>query len=183
MTEPNPGTKLGQASLSGRNGCRGADAEPGRGAPYQRRVTRRVGRRDDQQLTGRIRECIDTAPEAFRQAARAFPRAGKPEPARQLCRGQPAWQLEKCQRVTMRLGDDLLAHPRVDRADKHPVEDRPRVLVAQAVDGTTRQARELWCYRTRGEDQADRLCPESSGRERQDLGGGLVEPLPVVGQA
>ena len=74
--------------------------------------------------------------------AREPHRAGKSEPARQLRRGLSAWQLEQGQRVAMRLGDDLVADPRIDRPGERRVEQRPGVIVSPvpAIDELGRSA-------------------------------------------
>ena len=55
---------------------------------------------------------------------RQRPRAGQPEPAGQLRRGQPARQLEQRERVAARLGDDPIADPRVERPGDRRVQQR-----------------------------------------------------------
>ena len=62
--------------------------------------------------------------------------AGKPEPAGELGGVVPGpRQLEQRERVAVALGDDLVAHRRVERAVHVVEQQRPRVVVAEPVDG------------------------------------------------
>ena len=110
-------------------------------------------------------------------------RAAEPEPARQLRRGQPARQLEQGQRVAVRIGDDLLPDPRVQRAGQHRFQQQARVALGQAADGQLGQARHVLIRDPRGEDQAHRVGGQPPGDEAQRLGRGPVQPVLVVDDA
>ena len=176
MAEPHPGAELGQAGVGRGRRRVGADPEPGGGPPHQRRVAGRVGRREQQQAPGLVRERADAPAEALLDAARQRHRAGEPEPAGQLGRRQSAWQLQQRQRVAPRLGDDLVAHPRVDRPGQHRVQQRPRVGVPQPADRQLRQP---------GQVAARRPGPRRPGRPTPPPGGGRRTrgPAPRRGRA
>ena len=93
-----------------------------------------VGRRQLQQLPGLVRQGRHLAGEAVLDPARQRHRAGQPEPARQLRRGQPARQLKQGQRVPSRLGDDQLPYPRVQRPGQRRLQQRAGVITSQAPD-------------------------------------------------
>jgi hypothetical protein len=65
-------------------------------------------------------------PEAFFDGARQRYRAGEPEPAGQFRRAQSPRQLQQGQRVTPRLGEDLVPDTPVDRPSQHRIQQRPR---------------------------------------------------------
>ena len=110
-------------------------------------------------------------------------RAGQPEPAGQLRRRQTPRQLQQGQRVAMRLGDDLIADPRIHRPGQRRVQQRPRIVLPQPLDHKFRQSRQVTGRDTGPEHQADRLRPQPAGDEREDLRRGAVEPLLVIDDA
>ena len=122
MPEPHPAAELRQLRRRGRAGRGGSDAQPSGGPPHQRRVAGRVGRGQLQQAPRRLGQRLDLPPEAVLDPPGQRDRAAEPEPARQLRRGQPAGQFEQGQRVAVRVGDDLLPDPRVQRAGQHRVQ-------------------------------------------------------------
>ena len=79
MTKPHPHAELDQARLGRRRGRFGADSQPRRGPPDQRRIADRVGRCDQQQTPGLVGENIDPPTEVLFDAAGQSHRAGKPE--------------------------------------------------------------------------------------------------------
>ena len=154
MAEPHPGAELGQASLG-----RGAAASvpiPSWAAARQTSAGRRSGRPPPAAAAaGSGREGADAAPEVLLDAARQRHRAREPEPARQLRRRQTPGQLQQGQRVTARLGDDLVADPRVDRPGQHRVQQRARIGLRQPADRQLRQPGQVAARVPGGENQAD----------------------------
>ena len=129
MPEPDPGAELHQARLHRR--LPGLDRQvqlPG-GSPDQRRVARRVGRRQQQQPPGRGRQGVQLPKEAVLDPAGQRNRAGQPEPAGQLGGSQSPRQFQQRQRITLGLGNDQVADPRVQRPGQRRVQQRPGVVV------------------------------------------------------
>jgi hypothetical protein len=83
----------------------------------------------------------------------------------------------------VRLGDDLIADPRIQRPGQRRVQQRPRIIVLQPPDRQLRQSRQAAARDTGPEHQADRLRPQPAPGERQDLRRGAVEPLLVIDDA
>ena len=120
---------------------------------------------------------------AARDAVRDRHRAGQPEPAGQLRRRPTSRQLQQGQRVAMRLGDDLVADPRIQRPGQRRVQQRPRIILTQPLNYKFRQSRQVTGRDTGPEHQADRLGPQPPREEREDLRRGAVEPLLVIDDA
>ena len=185
MAEPDPVVELGEAVLGGGGCCRrrdvravGPPARPGpglRSGPPQRAAA----------AAGSVRQGGDAAPEALPRRVPGRPpcRAGDRETTRQLVCGAAPGQLQQRQGVAARLGDDLVAHPFVQRPGEHRVQQRPRIRLARPLDQELREPRELLAGHTRREDQAERLRSQPTGDEGQDLTRRLVQPLLVVDQA
>ncbi len=121
MPEDHLGTNGEQPVGLGRGGSvLGADAEiPGR-PPQQRRVAHRLGRGQQEQEPGHIRERRDPAQEALLDPVSQRQRVSHAEPAGQLRRRHPAGQFEQGQRVAAGLGDDPVPDPLI----QPPGEDR-----------------------------------------------------------
>ena len=83
----------------------------------------------------------------------------------------------------MRVGDDLLPDPRVQRAGQHRVQQHPRVALGQPADGQLRQARHVLARDPRREHQAHRVGGQPPGGEAQRLRRGPVEPLLIIDHA
>jgi hypothetical protein len=183
MPEPHPRTDLQQpVGLSGLRG-RGRDPEPPGRPPHQHRVLGRLGRHDQQQRPRIGGQRLDPAPEALLDPRLDRNRPDQPEPARQLCRAQPARQLQQGKRVARRLGQDpvpdLLIEPEAD----HRAQQRTGVLVRQTPHLQVRQSCELLTRLPRGEDQSDRLSQQAPRRERQHLRRCRMQPLCVIDHA
>ena len=91
-------------------------------------------------------------------------RAGEPEPARQLRRRHPPRQLQQRQRVAARLGDDLVADPRVQGPGQDRVQQRTGIVLAQTLDDEFRQSGQLIARHTSCEHQTDRFRLERGAR-------------------
>ncbi len=183
VPEQHPGAELGQARVGRRPRRVGADPEPPGRPPDQCRIPGRLGRRQQQQPPRRVRQRLDAPPETLLDPPRQRHRAGQPEPASQLLRGQPAWQLQQRQRVAARLGDELIADPLVQRAGQRRAQQRPRIVVPQPPDHQLRQPRQITGRDPGREHQPDRLRPQPPRDERQNLRRGMIEPLLVIDQA
>jgi hypothetical protein len=83
----------------------------------------------------------------------------------------------------VRLGDDLVADPRIQRPGQRRVQQRPRIVFPQPPDHQFRQSRQVTGGDTGPEHHADRLGPQPARDERQDLRRGAVEPLLVIDDA
>ena len=83
----------------------------------------------------------------------------------------------------MRLGDYLVADPRIQRPGQRRVQQRPRIIFPQPSDHQFRQSRQVTGRDTGPEHHADRLRPQPARNERQDLRRGTVEPLLVIDDA
>jgi hypothetical protein len=101
-------------------------------APQQGHVAGRFGRGGQQQPLCLARKRPELPVKAGLDAAGQRPGVGKPETARQLRRGQPAWQLQQRQRVAARLGDDPVAHLRVQPLADRRGQQRARVDIAES---------------------------------------------------
>ena len=108
---------------------------------------------------------------------------GSPNPPASSAGVNAPRQLQQRQRVAARLGDDLVADPRVQGPGERRVQQRPRVVLAQALDHELRQSRQLVARLARREDQADRFRLQAARDEREDLRRGAIEPLLVIHQA
>ena len=80
MAEPHPGAELGQAGFGRGRGRLGADPEPAGRPPHQRRVTGRVGRRQQQQPPGRGREGSHPPPKLSSMLPARGTAPGSPNP-------------------------------------------------------------------------------------------------------
>ena len=121
-------------------------------------------------------------PEAVLDPARQRHRAGQPEPARQLRRGQPARQLKQGQRIPSRLGDDQLPYPRVQWPGQRRLQQRAGVITSQAPDVQHGEPGQIHARITGREHHADLVGRQAAGREAQRLDRGLIDPLRVIDQ-
>jgi hypothetical protein len=142
------------------------DAEPPGRQPHQHRVTRRLRRRDQQQLPGRRRQGLAPLEEGLFDPARQPWRAQDTEPARQVFRRQPARQLQQRQRVAPRLRDNPVNHPLIQPNAKDFAQQRPRVGISETLDNQLGQPRELPGQLPGREEQRDRLGQQPPRRER-----------------
>jgi hypothetical protein len=123
------------------------------------------------------------ATEALLDAARQRQPPRQREAPGDLRRRQRPWQLAQRERVPARLGDELLAHPRIHHPGEGELEQFPRVVVIEARDDEARQAGEVVVRLAHREHECDPLAPEPPADERERLGRGVIEPLGVVDDA
>ncbi|MFG1991953.1 hypothetical protein ACGFJ7_18440 [Actinoplanes sp. NPDC048988] len=121
--------------------------------------------------------------EALLQTAGQRQRPGQPEAAGQPHRGAGRRKFEQREGIAVRLGEDRVADPLVQRPADDRVEQRPRVEVTEALDGPGGQAVELPHRRPQRVQHHHRLGLEPARDEREHPSGRLVEPLRVVDHA
>jgi len=186
MAERHPGGRPPEQVLQ-RRGVRvvGGDVEQVRRAPQQGSVAERLCGRHQRQTALAGRQLTDPAPEAVLDAGGQTSGVVRAQAGGELGVGQTARQLQDRQRIPLRLGDDPVAHPRVQRPADDRVEQRLRVGRRQAPDRHLRDPgqREVGIDASSGEHQGDRLRRQTAGDEPEHLGRGLVEPLRVVHEA
>ena len=108
--------------------------------------------------------------------------AGKPKSASQLLRSQSPRQFQQRQRVAVSLGEDLIAHPRIERSSQRRIQQRSRVCLLQPLDPQLRQPRQLAARYPDREDHANRFRHQTARNEPKDLRRGAIEPLLVIDQ-
>jgi hypothetical protein len=96
---------------------------------------------------------------------------------------QPERQLNQCQRVAARLGDDAVADPHVQRRGEHRVQQGACIVLGQPLQHQFRQSRAIAAGPARSDHQTDGFGLQPAGHESQDLSGGAIEPLLVVHHA
>ena len=111
--------------------------------------------------------------------------ARQAEAARHACRRRVARQFEQGERVAARLGEDPLAHARVQRRADDRREELARRRVRKPGEPQIRQPRQLVGIGrlTHREQQQDRLGLQAPGDEGKHLCRRPIEPLGVVDQA
>ena len=95
------------------------------------------------------------------------------EAARQLRRGQPAWQLEQRQRISAHLLDDPVADALVQLEPHGRAQQRAGVSVTQAMHLQLGKMLKLLPGFPRCEHEPDPLGQQAMGDERQRLRGSL----------
>ena len=165
-------TELDQAGVGSRRPGAGVDPQQGGRAPEQERVADRLGRRDEQQQPGRLRQRLEPLLIARLDAAGQRGLAVEPEAARQLGRRPAARELEQGERVAACLGHDAIAHALVERTRHHGLEQRPRIAGFQPADDELVQLAEapLAGALAHGEDQPGRLRLQAARHEGERLG-------------
>ena len=109
VAKGNPGAEREQARGFRRPHRLRAEIEALGRPPQQRRIADRLGRGDEQQPLALGGQTFDPLPEALLDPARQRQRGRQGEAACQVRRRQPVRQLEQCERIPVRLGDDSLA--------------------------------------------------------------------------
>ena len=148
------------------SGCRWPEAQPLGRTPEQQRIPDRLGRCDQQQQPGVVRQWFEPAYEALLDPAWNRVRRRHSEPACKLRRGEPARQLKQRQRIAPRLRDDpvpnsLIQHELHSRSQQHA-----RVVVTQAVHLEPRNVVKLVARLACAEHDPDWLCQQTTGDER-----------------
>ena len=183
MPEPHLEAELHQVRLHRRCRCVNRDTQPAGRSPQQHRITRRIGRRQLDQPSGLDRQGVQLPSEAVLDPARQWRRIGQAESSCQLGRRQRPRQLEQRQRVAVRLGDDQIAHPGVQRPGQRGVQQRPRIVVPQPLDLEFGQPGQFLSGNPGREHQADRISSQPTRNEPQRLHRSAIEPLLVVDDA
>ncbi len=177
---------LDQSGFHRRVGGRHVETEGLDGTTEEHSVAEGLGGGDDDQQTGVGREFEEALGIALFDLAGDRLAAGKSEPAGELSRvGPGSRQLEQGERVAVALRDDLVAHGLIHRAVHVVQQQRPRVVVAQSLDGQLGESGED-VVATLGASCAHDRDPfgmKAAGNETENLGGGVVEPLGVVDDA
>ena len=182
VAEAHQGAELAQAR--GRVRGRRVDAQPSGRLEHQRRVADRLGRRDQHQPPGVVRQRLDPPPEAVLDPPGQRSCPGEAEPARQSGGRDLARELQQRQRVAARLGDEPVAHELVKWPAQGRAQQRTRIVLVQAADRQRRQPGQLVrAVRAPSEHQRRRLRLEATRHEGQRLRRRAVEPLRVVDQA
>ena len=130
-------------------------------------------------------QTLDSLAETLLDPARQRQRGRQGEAARQVRRRQSARQLEQCERIPTRLGDESLAHALVQRHTHHRGEQFARVGVRQPFEPQLRQPRQLieLARLALREHEARSTLPQPPGDERKHLCRRLIEPLRIIDQA
>ena len=162
-----------------------ADAEPRCRPPDELRLAGGLDRRREQQQPGRGRQLLDPPREALLDPVGHGQRARQAEPSSQLRRLQAAGELEQGERVPLGLGDDPVAHARIEPARGDRGEQLAGVPVGKPHDVQFGQALEL--RRRTGltdrEQHGDGFRVQPARGDGQRLGRRLVEPLGVLDDA
>jgi hypothetical protein len=184
MTKGHLDTEFHQPLGLGGIGGLGLDPEPVRRPPQQRRVAERLRCREQQQPARGQGKRRQPPREAVLDATGQRREAWYPEPARQLRRRQPPRQFQQRQRVAVRLSNDPIAHPLIQRPADHRGQQRPRIIVTQTVDHKLRKSHEIVFIAglAHDEDQGDRLGHQTAGNKCERLSRGPIQPLRVVYQ-
>jgi hypothetical protein len=110
-----------------------ADAKTSGRPPQQRRIAGRLGRGEQEQAPGGLRERRDPPLEALLDPASPRCGARDAEPAGPLRRSHPMGQLEQGQRVAAGLGDDPVRDPLVQPTGDERGQQRSRVRIDQSL--------------------------------------------------
>ncbi len=127
MPKLHPRTELDQVGLDRGHRSFGFDAHPRGGSPQQGRITNGLGRRNEQESPGLWRKGFDPLTEVLFDTARQTHGGGKPEPTGELLRRQSARQLQQCQRIALRLGDDPIPYAAVQWRGQSGIQQRSRI--------------------------------------------------------
>ena len=119
------------------------DAERCRGAPEERGIPYRVGRRQQHQSLRRLRQYGYALPEVLLDLARKSSRTGQPEPASQLSGASPPRQLHQGQRVTASFADQPVADTIIESAGEDSRQQGARVLILKSSERQFRQIGQL----------------------------------------
>ena len=143
MAKPNLCADLQQ--LLTRRGLRRLrlDAERRRGAPEQRGIPHRVGRRQQHQSLRRFRQCGYAFSEVVLDLARKSSRVGQHEAAGQLSGALTPRQLRQGQRVAASFGDHPVADTIIETARDDSRQQCPRVVILKSAERQFRQICQL----------------------------------------
>jgi hypothetical protein len=110
---------------------------------------------------------------------------GQPEPAGELGDTPRTRELKQRQRVAVTLGDDALAHCRIQRASDAHQQQGECITVAQSFDGEFGEPRKDLVADPLSScaDEQDTFSQKAASDKGKNLSGRLVEPLRVVDDA
>ena len=185
MPEPHPAAELHQARLHRRLRRRGAD-RPAARPPATPAPGRRTGRRP------RAAAAAGSGPAGRPAAGGSSPRCGRPAAPRRAARtrrpappaSDPRGSSSSASGLPPRLGDDLVADPRVERPGQHRGQQRPRVGLGQPLDHQFRQPPQV-AARGPGARTPGRPNRRASRRatNASTCAEALIQPLRVVDHA
>ena len=130
---------------------------------------------------GRASSCRREARPRSGRTAGAAP--GRPNPPASSAGVSPRGSSSSASGLPVRLGDDQVADPRVQRPGQRRVQQRPRVVLPQPLHLELGQPGQLVPGYPGREHQADRVGGQPPRHEPQRLRRGPVEPLLVVDHA
>src|SRR5215218_429686 len=115
------------------------DSKLVRGAPQKRRVTDRLGGGQEEKPTRVAWEPREPPAEALLDPRGQRQHRRQVESARQLPGGQPAWELQECERVAPGFGNDALENGFVQTSREDGLQERPCIPTAQRIDTELRK--------------------------------------------
>lgn len=185
MPEPHEGADLQQLSRIGRGRRITSQAQRRCGTPQQRGVPGGVGRREQQQSLGRLRQRPHPLQVVVLETTGQTRRGRTGKAAGQLGFAQPSRQLQQPQRISPGLGHDPVANPLVQMTWDRGGQQRPRVLVGEPFDCQLRQTGKhpLAGRLPDREQEQHRLSQQPPSDEPEHLGRGVIQPLRVIDQA
>ena len=184
MMEPHAGAELEQAGLGSRR-CR---RRPGFRAARLRATRAAVRRRD---RPPRVAAAADVSAGSASSRRRKLSSIlvesgtsrGRPNPPANSAGVYARISSSSASGLPSRLADDLIADPRVEGRGERRVQQRARIVLAQALDRELRQARQFVARHTRREHQAHRFRLQTPRNDREDLRRRAIEPLLVIHHA
>jgi hypothetical protein len=99
----------------------------------QQRIADRLGRRDQQQASRVVGECLDPANEAFLDSPGEPLGLHQAEAARQLPCRQPPREFEQRQRIPVRLGDDPVPDSLIELEADHRAQQRAGIPIPHTI--------------------------------------------------
>jgi hypothetical protein len=146
--------------------------------PEQRRVPRRVGRRQQHQSLRRLRQCAKAPQVVVLDVTGEISRGGKFKATCELRWARAPRQLQQSERVATSLGDDPVADAVVESARYGSRQQGARSLPVQPSERQLGQALELVLvtWLANGEHDRDRLRQQPSRDESEHLARGRIEP-------
>jgi hypothetical protein len=131
MQEGDPFADRQQPFRLDRSRRREPDPEPLGRAPDEQRIVDRLRRGHQQQQPCLVGKRLEPPQEALLDPPRQRVRPLRPEPSRQLRRGQSARQLQDRERIASRLRDELVADALVEPRRDDRREQGARVLLGE----------------------------------------------------
>ena len=185
VPKAHPLADLDQSVRLGRSGCAPADPEYLGRAPQHGCVSNRLCSGGEEKSLRVCRERSDAADKALLDTVGHWPRVRTTETARQCCGGQPLWQLQQSERISIRFRDDPIAHAFVHPPECRGIEERARIRVTQTIDHHHRKSPEISVVArvAHGEYHCNRLRQEPPRYEAEHLCRSPIEPLRIIDDA